>query len=149
MTGYLIPTDAGPPVEAPPLPPARWPIVYQHGIAVLIAGVVLSLAAIGYVLLRTRRRAIAFAAGVLLALVIVFAGGQFGFAAMAFLRLRNLSATVAVIDLVIMVLVLRARRFDLLLLLCFLLIASSAWQLDRSWRTMLTQMPHGMETPGW
>src|SRR5438874_5162151 len=74
VTGYLIPSDVGPPFEAAPLPPARWPIVYQHGIAVLIAGVMLSLAAIGYALVRTRPRAMAFAAGVLLALAMVFAG---------------------------------------------------------------------------
>jgi len=149
VTGYLIPSDAGPPIEDVPLPPARWPIVYQHGIAVLIAGVVLCLAAIGYALWRTRPRAIAFAAGVLLALAIVFTGGQFGFAAMAFLRLRNLSVAVAVIDLAMVALMLRARRFDLLLLLCFLLAAASAWRLDQSWRTMLAQMPHGIETPAW
>jgi hypothetical protein len=148
VNGYLIPSDVGPAYEATPLAPERWPFVFRHGIAVLVCGVVIALAAIGYALWRTRPRAIAFTFGLLLALLIVYLGGQFGFAAMSFLRLRNLSLIVATIDLILVVLSFRQRR-DLLLLLAFVLFAASAWRLDRSWRTMLRELPHGIEMPAW
>jgi hypothetical protein len=149
VTGYLIVSDNGPGSEASPLAPDRWPFIYRHGIAVLIFIVVIALTAIAYALWRTRPRAISFTFGLLLAMLIVYAGGHLGFAAMAFLRLRNLSAAVAVIDLILVGLVLRACRFDAVLLIAFLLVAASAWRLDRSWRTLLSEMPHGMEMPAW
>jgi len=147
VSGYLIVQQD---VEAsmPPLPADRWPFVYRHGIAVLVCGVVIALVAIGYALWRTRPRAIAFTFGLLAALVIVYLGGQFGFAAMSFLRLRNLSAAVAAIDLVLIAIAFK-RRFDVVLLLAFLLLATSAWRLDRSWRAMLREVPHGIEMPAW
>lgn len=149
VTGYLIQSDVGPSVETAPLAPDRWPIVYGHGVSVLVCSVVLALAAVAYALWRIRPRAAGFALGTLLALALVFAGGQVGFAAMAFLRLRNLSAAVAAIDLVIVALVLRNRRFDVVLLIAVLIVAASAWQLDRSWRRMLPEMPQGVDTPRW
>jgi hypothetical protein len=147
VNGYLVAqqeTEA----SMPPLPPDHWPFVYRHGIAVLLCGVVIALAAIAYALWRTRPRAIAFTFGLLVALLVVYAGGQIGFAAMSFLRLRNLASVVAVIDLVLVVLALRHRR-DLLLLLAFVLLAASVWQLDRSWRAMLAELPHGIDLPAW
>jgi hypothetical protein len=149
VNGYLIASDHGPEADAPPLPPDRWPFVYRYGIAVLVCGVVITLAAIAYALWRTRPRAIVFTFGLLFALLIVYLGGQLGFAAMSFLRLRNLSALVAVIDLILVALAMRQRRFDVILLLAFLLLAASAWQLDRSWRAMLRELPHGIEMPAW
>lgn len=149
VTGYLIVSDQGPAAGTTPLLPQRWPMVYQHGIAVVLCGVILTVAAILYALWRVRPRAVVFALGIVLALAIVFTGGQFGFVAMSFLRLRNLSAVVAAIDVVIVALVLRHRRFDVILLLAFLILASSAWQLDRSWRGMVKEMPHGIEMPMW
>ena len=148
VNGYLIASDHGPEADASPLAADRWPFVYRHGIAVLVCGAVIALAAIAFALWRTRPRAIAFTFGLLLALLLVYLGGQFGFAAMAFLRLRNLSVAVAVIDLVLVALAMRQRR-DLLLLLAFLLLAASAWRLDRSWRSMLRELPHGIEMPNW
>jgi hypothetical protein len=149
VSGYLIVSDHGPEADAPPLAADRWPFVYRHGIAVLVCGVVIALAAIAFALWRTRPRAIAFTFGLLFALIVVYLGGQFGFAAMSFLRLRNLSAAVAVIDLLLIALAMRQRRFDVVLLLAFLLLAASAWQLDRSWRSMLRELPHGIEMPAW
>ncbi|MBV8547027.1 MAG: hypothetical protein JO088_19985 [Acidobacteria bacterium] len=148
VNGYLIVSDNGPEADAPPLAADRWPFVYRHGIAVLVCGVVIALAAIAYALWRMRPRAIAFTFGLLAALLIVYFGGQFGFAAMSFLRLRNLAFVVAAIDLVLVALALRQRR-DLLLLLAFVLLAASAWRLDRSWRAMLVELPHGIEMPAW
>jgi hypothetical protein len=148
VNGYLVVSDAGPEPATAPLPLDHWPFVYRHGIAVLICGVMITLAAIAYALLRTRPGAIAFTFGLLASLLIVYLGGQFGFAAMSFLRLRNLGGVVALIDLVLLVLALR-RRFDLILLLAFLLLATSAWQLDRSWRALLRELPHGIEIPAW
>jgi hypothetical protein len=148
VNGYLIASDHGPDADAPPLAADRWPFVYRHGIAVLICGVVIALAAIAYTLWRTRPRAIAFTFGLLAALLVVYLGGQFGFAAMSFLRLRNLSAAVAAIDLVLVAFALRRRR-DVVLVLAFLLLAASAWRLDRSWRAMVVELPHGIEIPAW
>ena len=148
VNGYLIASDQSPEAGTPPLPPDRWPFVYRHGIAVLICGVVIALAAIAYALWRTRPRAIAFTFGLLLALLVVYLGGQFGFAAMSFLRLRNLAAIVTMIDVVLVALAVR-RRFDIVLILAFLLLAASAWRLDRSWRSMLRELPHGIEMPAW
>jgi hypothetical protein len=147
VNGYLVSEQVAE-AAAPPLAADRWPFVYRHGVAVLVCGVVIALAAIAYALWRTRPRAIAFTFGLLLALLIVYLGGQFGFAAMSFLRLRNLSAAVAVIDLVLVALAFRQRR-DLLLILAFLLLAASAWRLDRSWRAMPAELPHGIEMPAW
>jgi hypothetical protein len=149
VAGYLIVSDYGPSYEAAPLAPERWPFVYRHGIVVLIVVASLAILTIAYALWRTRPRAISFTLGLLLAMLIVYAGGHLGFASMSFLRLRNLSAAVAVIDLILVGLVLRARRFDVILLIAFLIVAASAWQLDRSWRRMLPEMPHGMEMPAW
>jgi hypothetical protein len=148
VNGYLIPSDVGPAYEATPLPPDRWPFVFRHGVAVLVCGVIITLAAIAYALWRTRPRAIAFTFGLLAGLLIVYLGGQIGFASMSFLRLRNLSGIVAVIDLLLVGLAMRQRR-DLLLLLAFVILVASAWQLDRSWRVMLAELPHGIETPAW
>jgi hypothetical protein len=148
VSGYLIASDNGPEPAASPLAADRWPFVYRHGIAVLVCGVVIALALIAYAFWRTRPRAIAFTFGLLAALLIVYLGGQFGFAAMSFLRLRNLSAAVAAIDLVLIALALR-RRLDIVIILAFLLLATSAWRLDRSWRAMLREMPHGIEMPEW
>ena len=148
VNGYLIASDQSPEAGAPPLPSDRWPFVYRHGIAVLICGVVIALAAIAYALWRTRPRAIAFTFGLLLALLVVYLGGQFGFAAMSFLRLRNLAVAVAVIDVLLVALAIR-RRVDIVLLLAFLLLAASAWRLDRSWRAMRRELPHGIEMPAW
>jgi hypothetical protein len=148
VNGYLV-AQQGIEASMPPLAADRWPLVYRHGIAVLLCGVVIALAAIAYALWRTRPRAIGFTFGLLAALLIVYLGGQFGFAAMAFLRLRNLSAAVAVIDLVLVAVALRRRRFDIIILLAFLLLAASAWRLDRSWRAMLAELPHGIEMPAW
>ena len=148
VNGYLIASDHGPDADAPPLAVDRWPFVYRHGIAVLVCGVVIALAAIAYALWRVRPRAIAFTLGLLAALLIVYLGGEFGFAAMAFLRLRNLSAVVAVIDLVLIAFSFRRRR-DVVLILAFLLLIASAWRLDRSWRAMLRELPHGIEMPAW
>jgi len=147
--GYLIASDHGPEADAPPLAGDRWPFVYRHGIAVLVCGVVIALGVIAYALWRTRPRAIALTIGLLAALLIVYLGGQFGFAAMSFLRLRNLAGAVAVIDLLLVALALKHRRFDVILLLAFILLAASAWQLDRSWRAMLRELPHGIEMPAW
>jgi hypothetical protein len=147
VNGYLVAqqeTEA----SMPPLSADRWPFVYRHGVAVLICVVVIAFAAIAYALWRTRPRAIAFTFGLLLALLIVYLGGQFGFAAMSFLRLRNLAAAVAVIDLVLVALAFRERR-DLVLLIAFVLLAASAWRLDRSWRAMARELPHGIEMPAW
>ena len=149
VTGYLIASDNGPAYEAAPLAPDRWPFVYRHGIAVLIIVVLFAFAAIAYALWRARPRAISFTLGLLVAMLVVYAGGQFGFASMSFLRLRNLSALVAAIDLILLGLALRSRRFDAILLIAFLLVAASAWRLDRSWRQMLPEMPRGIETPAW
>ncbi|HEV7424976.1 MAG TPA: hypothetical protein VGQ46_01315 [Thermoanaerobaculia bacterium] len=148
VNGYLIGSDYGPEAEAHPLAPDRWPFVFRHGIAVLVCGVVIALAAIAYALWRTRPRAIAFTFGLLAAMLIVYLGGQFGFASMSFLRLRNVAVVVAVIDLVLIALSLRQRR-DLVLILAFLLLAASAWRLDESWRAMVVELPHGMEIPAW
>jgi hypothetical protein len=147
VNGYLVAqqeTEA----SMPPLPPDHWPFVYRHGIAVLVCGVVIALAAIAYALWRTRPRAIAFTFGLLFALMIVYLGGQFGFAAMSFLRLRNLAVMVGGIDLLLVAFALRQRR-DLVLLLAFVILAASAWRLDRSWRAMLTELPHGIDLPAW
>lgn len=149
VNGYLIASDNGPEANVAPLAPNRWPFVYRDGMAVLTCGVVIAIAAIAYALWRTRPRAIAFTFGLLLALLIVYLGGQFGFASMSFLRLRNLSAAVAVIDLILVGFALRHRRLDFVLLLAFLLLATSAWRLDRSWRAMVVELPHGMEMPAW
>ena len=149
VNGYLIVSDQGPEADASPLASDRWPFVYRHGVAVLVCGVIVAIAAIAYALWRTRPRAIAFTFGLLAALIIVYAGGQFGFAAMSFLRLRNLSAAIVVMDLVAVALAVRNRRFNVVLLLAFLLLAASAWQLDRSWRAMLRELPHGIEMPAW
>jgi hypothetical protein len=148
VNGYLIAQQN---VEAsmPPLAADRWPFVFRHGVAVLLCAVVVAFASIAYALWRTRPRAIAFTSGLLSALLIIYLGGQFGFTAMAFLRLRNLSAAVALIDLVLVGLALKRRRFDVVLLLAFLLLAASAWRLDRSWRAMQRELPHGIETPAW
>jgi hypothetical protein len=148
VNGYLIASDQGPEADAPPLAADRWPFVYRHGVAVLICGVVIAIALIAYALLRTRPRAIAFTVGLLAALLIVYVGGQFGFAAMSFLRLRNLAAVVAVIDLILVAVAMR-RRVDVIIVLAFLLLAASAWRLDRSWRAMLAELPHGIEIPAW
>jgi hypothetical protein len=148
VNGYLIASDHGPEADAPPLPPDRWPLVYRHGMTVMICGVVIAFAVIAYALWRARQRAIAFTFGLLVALLIVYAGGQFGFAAVSFLRLRNLGAGVAAIDLVLVALAMRQRR-DVVLVLTFLLLAASAWQLDHSWRSMLRELPHGIEIPAW
>ena len=149
VNGYLIASDEVPSeAGAPPLPPDHWPFVYRHGIAVLVCGVMIVLAAIAYAFWRTRPRAIAFTFGLLAALLIVYLGGQFGFAAMSFLRLRNLAAIVTMIDVVLVALAVR-RRFDIVLILAFLLLAASAWRLDRSWRSMLRELPHGIEMPAW
>jgi hypothetical protein len=148
VNGYLVGSDQAAEASMPPLPLDRWPFVFRHGIAVLLCGVVIALAAIAYALWRTRPRAIAFTCGLLLALLVVYLGGQFGFAAMSFLRLRNVCVAVAVIDLVLVALAFRQRR-DLLLVLAFLLLAASAWRLDRSWRAMLRELPHGIEMPAW
>lgn len=148
VNGYLVgqqETEA----SMPPLAADRWPFVYRHGIAVLVCLVMIALASIAYALWRTRPRAIAFTVGLLGALLIVYLGGQFGFAAMAFLRLRNLSAVVAVIDLLLVAFSFRRRRFDIVLLIAFLLLAASAWRLDRSWRAMLAELPRGIEMPAW
>ena len=115
----------------------------------LLCFVVLALAACAYALWRTRPGAIAFTFGLLASLLIVYIGGQFGFAAMSFLRLRNLSAAVAAIDLVLVAQAVKRRRFDVVLLLVFLLLAASAWRLDRSWRAMFAELPHGIEMPAW
>jgi hypothetical protein len=147
VNGYLV-AEQGAEASMPPLAADRWPFVYRHGIAVLVCGVVITIAAIAYALWRTRPRAIAFTFGLLASLLVVYLGGQFGFAAMAFLRLRNLSAAVAVLDLIFVALTLRKRR-DLLLLLAFVLLAASAWRIDRSWRAMLRELPHGIEMPAW
>jgi hypothetical protein len=147
VNGYLV-AQQGVEAAMPPLAADRWPFVYRHGIAVLVCGVVITLAAIAYALWRVRPRAIAFTFGLLAALLIVYLGGQFGFAAMAFLRLRNLAVIVAVIDLVLAALALRQRR-DLVLLLAFVLLVASAWRLDGSWRAMLAELPHGIEMPAW
>jgi len=149
VNGYLIASDNGPEAEAQPLALDHWPFVYRHGVAVLVCGVVIAIAAIAYALWRTRPRAIAFTFGLLLALLIVYLGGQFGFASMSFLRLRNLSAVVTVIDLILVGFAMRHRRFDVILLLAFLLLATSAWRLDRSWRAMVVELPHGIEMPAW
>jgi len=149
VNGYLIASDTGPEAEAQPLALDHWPIVYRHGIAVLVCGVVIAIAAIAYALWRTRPRAIAFTLGLLLALLVIYLGGQYGFASMSFLRLRNLSAVVAAIDLILVGFALRHRRFDVVLLLTFLLLAASAWRLDRSWRAMVVELPHGMDIPAW
>jgi len=148
VNGYLI-AQQGIEASMPPLAAHRWPFVYRHGIAVLICGVVIALAAIAYALWRTRPRAIAFTFGLLSAPLIVYLGGQFGFAAMAFLRLRNLAVVVAAIDLLLVALAFRQRRFDIVVLLAFLLLVASAWRLDRSWRAMLAELPHGIEMPAW
>jgi hypothetical protein len=148
VNGYLIVSDHGPEADAPPLAADRWPFVYRHGVAVLICGVVIAIALIAYAIWRTRPRAIAFTFGLLVALLIVYLGGQFGFAAMAFLRLRNLAVVVAAIDLALIALAVRRRR-DVIILLAFLLLAASAWRLDRSWRAMLAELPHGIEMPAW
>jgi hypothetical protein len=148
VNGYLV-AQQGIEASMPPLAADRWPFVYRHGVAVLICGVVVAVAAIAYALWRTRPRAIAFTFGLLIALLVVYLGGQFGFAAMAFLRLRNLSAVVAVIDLLLVALAFKRRRFDVVLLLAFVLLAASAWRLDRSWRAMLAELPHGIEMPAW
>src|SRR4051812_29302984 len=79
VTGYLIVSDNGPAYEASPLAPDRWPFVYRHGIAVLIVVVLLALTAIAYALWRTRPRAVSFTFGLLLAMLIVYAGGHLGF----------------------------------------------------------------------
>jgi hypothetical protein len=147
VNGYLV-AQQGVEAAMPPLAADRWPFVYRHGIAVLVCGVVIALAAIAYAIWRTRPRAIAFTFGLLAALLIVYLGGQFGFAAMAFLRLRNLAVVVAVIDLVLIALSLRQRR-SVVLILAFLLLIASAWRLDRSWRAMLAELPHGIEMPAW
>jgi hypothetical protein len=147
VNGYLI-AQQGIEASMPPLAADRWPFVYRHGIAVLICVVVAALAAIAYALWRTRPRAIAFTFGLLAALLIVYLGGQFGFAAMAFLRLRNLAVVVAVIDLALVALTFRRQR-DVVLLLAFVLLIASAWRLDRSWRAMLRELPHGIEMPAW
>jgi hypothetical protein len=147
VNGYLV-AQQGIEASMPPLAAERWPFVYRHGIAVLLCIVVIALAAIAYALWRTRPRAIAFTFGLLAALLIVYLGGQFGLTAMAFLRLRNLSVAVAVIDLVLVALAVR-RRVDVILVLAFLLLAASAWRLDRSWRAMLAELPHGIEMPAW
>jgi hypothetical protein len=147
VNGYLV-AQQGVEAAMPPLAADRWPFVYRHGIAVLVCGVVIALAAIAYALWRARPRAIAFTFGLLAALLIVYLGGQFGFAAMAFFRLRNLAVVVAVIDLVLVALSLRQRR-DVVLLLAFLLLIASAWRLDRSWRAMVVELPHGIELPAW
>jgi hypothetical protein len=147
VNGYLV-AQQGVEASMPPLPADRWPFVYRHGVAVLVCCVVVALVAIAYALWRTRPRAIAFTFGLLAALLIVYLGGQFGFAAMSFLRLRNLAAAVAAIDLVLIAISFR-RRFDVVLLLAFLLLATSAWRLDRSWRAMLRELPHGIEMPAW
>jgi hypothetical protein len=145
VNGYLI-AQQGVEASMPPLAADRWPFVFRHGIAVLLCFVVIAFAAIGYALWRTRPRAIAFTCGLLASLLIVYLGGQFGFTAMAFLRLRNLSAAVAVIDVVLVALAFRQRR-DVVLLLAFVLLIASAWRLDRSWRAMLAELPHGIEMP--
>ncbi|MGA8808425.1 MAG: hypothetical protein WB973_11155 [Thermoanaerobaculia bacterium] len=147
VNGYMV-AQQGVEASMPPLPADRWPFVYRHGIAMLVCGVVIALAAIAYALWRIRPRAIAFTIGLLAALLMVYLGGQFGFAAMSFLRLRNLAVVVAAIDLILVALAMRRRR-DLLLVLAFLLLAASAWRLDRSWRAMLAELPHGIETPAW
>jgi hypothetical protein len=149
VNGYLIASDQGPEADAPPLAADRWPFVYRHGVAVLICGVVIAIALIAYALWRTRPRAIAFTFGLLAALLIIYLGGQFGFAAMSFLRLRNLAVVVAAIDMVLVALAFRQRRFDIVLLLAFVLLAASAWRLDQSWRAMLAELPHGIEMPAW
>ena len=148
VNGYLV-AQQGVEASMPPLPADRWPFVYRHGVAVLICGIVIAIAAIAYALWRTRPRAIAFTFGLLAALLVVYLGGQFGFAAMSFLRLRNLSVAVAAIDLVLIALAVQRRRFDIVLLLAFVLLAASAWRLDRSWRAMLAELPHGIEMPTW
>jgi hypothetical protein len=147
VNGYLI-AQQGVEASMPPLPAARWPFVYRNGIAVLVCGVVIALGAIAYALWRVRPRAIAFTFGLLAALLIVYLGGQFGFTAMAFLRLRNLAVIVAVIDLVLVAFALRRRR-DVVIVLAFLLLIASAWRLDRSWRAMFVELPHGIEMPAW
>jgi hypothetical protein len=147
VNGYLI-AQQGVEASMPPLPAARWPFVYRHGIGVLVCGVLLTLAAIVYALWRVRPRAIAFTFGLLASLLIVYLGGQFGFTAMAFLRLRNLAVIVSVIDLVLLALSLRQRR-DLVVVLAVLLLIASAWRLDRSWRAMVVELPHGIEMPAW
>ena len=93
VNGYLV-AQQNTEASMPPLAAERWPFVYRHGIAVLLCFVVIALAAIAYALWRTRPGAIAFTFGLLASLLIVYIGGQFGFAAMSFLRLRNLSAPV-------------------------------------------------------
>jgi hypothetical protein len=147
VSGYLIVSDHGPDAVDSPLEPERWPFIYRHGVAVLICGVVIAVGAIGFALWRTRPRAAAFTLGLLLALLVVYLGGQFGLAPVAFLRLRNLSAVMVLLDLAVVVLTIRRRRFDAILILSFLLLAASAWQLDRSWRRMVIEMPKGIESP--
>lgn len=147
VNGYLV-AQQDTEASMPPLAADRWPFVYRHGVAVLLCFVAIAFAAIAYALWRTRPRAIAFTVGLLASLLIVYLGGQFGFAAMSFLRLRNLSAAVAVIDLVLVALALRQRR-ALVVVLAFVLLVASAWRLDRSWRAMVVELPHGIEIPAW
>jgi hypothetical protein len=148
VTGYLVADPNGPPAAASPLAPERWPLVYNQGIAVLIGGLFVALCGISYALWRARPRAILFPAGVLLALGAVYGCGQLGFSAVAFLRLRNIAAAVAIADAILLALALR-RRFDVVLLIAFLVVAVSAWQLAVSWQQMLPEMPHGIDFPRW
>jgi len=56
---------------------------------------------------------------------------------------------VAVIDLVLVGFALRHRRDLVLVLVFLLLLATSAWRLDRSWRAMVVELPQGIEMPAW
>ena len=67
VNGYLV-AQQGVEAAMPPLASDRWPFVYRHGIAVLVCGVVIALAAIVYAIWRKRPRAIAFTFGLLAAL---------------------------------------------------------------------------------
>ncbi len=149
VTGYLVADPNGPPAAASPLAPERWPLVYTHAVPVLMCGLFVALGGIGYALWRTRPRAVIFPVGLVVALAAVLAGGQFGFSAVAFLRLRNIGIAVAIADAILLALLVRRRSFDVILLPAFLVVAASAWQLTVSWLQMLPEMPHGIDFPAW
>lgn len=145
--GYLIPNDEIP-FEPHPLPLGRWPAIYRHPWLIIGLVFLLAIAAAAYGGWRNRPTLFAVIAGVALTLIVVIAGGQFGFATVSFLRLRNWTSVVAVANLVAAALVIRRRR-DVVLLVPLALLIAAAVFLAMAWEPMRGEIPPGNSIPWW
>jgi len=134
VSGYLTPME-GIPFEEHPLPVERWPFVYHHPWP-LIAGVVVAiLLAVAYAGWRARPRLTSILIGVTLVLAVVILGGNIGFTLVSFLRLRNWSIVVALLDVVVAAFAVRTRR-DVAVVIALLLVITASAEIALAWKAM-------------